>query len=694
MFKLNNKNGHVVTFSKGIFNHPIMKAMLGNKMVFKKHHLADGASIVGWGNKPNTKAAREYACSHDLPYIRLEDGFIRSVGLGTQKSPSFSMVSDRLGIYYDATKPSELEEILLEYRFQEDSQLMDRSRTAISLIKRYHISKYNASPDVEDGLFAKTDRGRVLIIAQTAGDMSLKYGLGDRFSTNDIIEAACRENLDAKIFLKVHPDVIAGKKKSDLNLAKASEKCTILSDDVNPISLLKKFDRVYTKTSQMGFEALLLDKEVVCFGMPFYAGWGLTDDRVKCPRRTRDLLVTELFAGAYILYTTYFNPCTNKKSDIIDTIHTLKKCRDIELANSSHLYFFGFSPWKHWLHSSFFKSHGKKTIHFYSNPVKAIKKGFRQDSKIFIWGREDFTDLETFAQENQIPIYRVEDGFIRSVSLGSDLTMPYSLVIDSKGIYFDPRSSSDLEVIYNTYDFKLHTDLLNRAENVSKHIIESKLSKYNNLPHKSLMIDRSSFDKIILIPGQVGDDASIRFGGYGMTNDSLIKQVRKKNPNSYLIYKPHPDVLAGNRKGNLDQEYVFQFCNHIAKNQSIDSCIEVADEIHTISSLCGFDALLRGKAVVAYGMPFYAGWGLTQDMQTCERRTRTLSLMELVAGALILYPRYMHPKTKEFCEIEIVLEEIKREQKRYFSSRYYRISKYFRDFILRKTRRLFEIVRI
>ncbi|EOI3894992.1 capsular polysaccharide biosynthesis protein, partial [Campylobacter jejuni] len=95
-----------------------------------------------------------------------------------------------------------------------------------------------------------------------------------------------------------------------------------------------------------------------------------------------------------------------------------------------------------------------------------------------------------------------------------------------------------------------------------------------------------------------------------------------------------------------------------------------ADEIHTITSTSGFDALLRAKKVFTYGMPFYAGWGLTKDKYRCERRIRKLSLEELVAGALIIYPRYINPKTKTLCEIEVCLDIMLNLQKAYFSKKY------------------------
>jgi len=69
-----------------------------------------------------------------------------------------------------------------------------------------------------------------------------------------------------------------------LLLQDKQEGCIIIEENVNPISLLKHFTKVYTKTSGMGFEALLCGCECVCFGMPFYAGWGVTTDKSECKR--------------------------------------------------------------------------------------------------------------------------------------------------------------------------------------------------------------------------------------------------------------------------------------------------------------------------------------------------------------------------------------------------------------------------
>lgn len=281
----------------------------------------------GWGRKRTGRFALWCHNRFGGTLSLLEDGFIRSVGLGVEGSPSFAQVDDDKGIYYDATVPSRLENLLNTYDFNGDTALMKTADEAMALIQKYRISKYNHAPEVPEGFFDNGTKRRVLVIAQTMGDASLHYGMAEHFTTDEMIDAAFRENPDAEIWIKLHPDVLNGKKSSDIDTAELHQKCRILAKDFNPISLLVYFDTVYTKTSQMGFEAVMLGKKCVCFGLPFYAGWGITDDRLECSRRNRMLSVRDVFAAAYILYTRYFNPYQNRSSDILDTIHEIVRLK-------------------------------------------------------------------------------------------------------------------------------------------------------------------------------------------------------------------------------------------------------------------------------------------------------------------------------------------------------------------------------
>jgi capsular polysaccharide export protein len=343
------------------------------------------------------------------------------------------------------------------------------------------------------------------------------------------------------------------------------------------------------------------------------------------------------------------------------------------------VFFFGFSYWKHTFIEPFFD---QKLI--FINPLfgknhlkKAICKGLNSSSTVYIWGKKSFPHVEEYALKNHIPICRVEDGFIRSVGLGSDLTQPYSLVVDKRGIYFDPTCESDLEVILQHHVFT--EDEIMRAQKIRHYMVEKKLSKYNLYDNVDLDFPKEKL--IVVVPGQVDDDASIRFGALGMSNLELLKQVRHNRPDSYIVFKPHPDVLAGNRVGHVDEAEALKYCDRIVTEVGIDSVLAHADEVHTMTSLVGFEALMRGIHVVTYGVPFYAGWGLSEDKTRCERRSRSLSIDDLVAATYLLYPKYIHPKSLLCCEIEEVLAFIEHNRQSFQESRWIHV----RNWISRKT---------
>ncbi|EAI7024036.1 capsular polysaccharide biosynthesis protein [Campylobacter jejuni] len=684
-------------------HYSISKKLIANVRNFytislykKKSKINKDDLFLGWGRKKSGLKAINLAKKYKAKFILLEDGFIRSLNLGVENSPSFSMVKDDIGIYYDATAPSKLENLLNTYEFKDEE--IKQAKKVIELIKKYKISKYNNNLDIPDDYFQK-DEKRVLIITQTANDASLEFGLAKDFKTVDMIKDAIKENPDSKIYIKIHPDVLSGKKQSDLDINSLPKECILITENFNPIALLEFFDKVYTKTSGMGFEALMQGCECVCYGMPFYAGWGLTKDKLECKRRMQKRSLEEVFYAAYILYSEYFNPYLNQKSKIFDTIQTLAKYKDIEKANSNRLFMLGFTLWKRYFIRPFFKAKDNKII--FLNSLKSLARyKLKENDKFFIWGKRiDYNALKTTlikkAQDENLlhfipKISLVEDGFIRSISLGSDLTRPFSLNVDDKGLYIDPNKASKLEELLQNEIFD--ENMLNRAKNIIKILLENRFSKYNGLKHENLKINAKIGQKIILIPAQVEDDVSMILGGFGLSTLDLLKEVRAKNQDAYIIFKPHPDVLSGNRVGLKDETLILEFCDEIVKDCSIDSAIKIADEIHTITSTSGFDALLRAKKVFTYGMPFYAGWDLTKDKYRCERRTRKLSLEELVAGALIIYPRYINPKTKTLCEIEVCLDIMLNLQKAYFSKKYIKLAIDFKTFMLRKIRRFYEFL--
>jgi len=101
-----------------------------------------------------------------------------------------------------------------------------------------------------------------------------------------------------------------------------------------------------------------------------------------------------------------------------------------------------------------------------------------------------------------------------------------------------------------------------------------------------------------------------------------------------------------------------RLCDELVVDAPMHELLEQVDEVHVLTSLAGFEALLRGKPVRCEGLPFYAGWGLTEDARPCARRTRRLHLDELVAATLILYPTYVSRTTGAFTTPERALDEL------------------------------------
>ena len=676
-----------VTFSRGIARIPYLPQLLGiDHLDYRPRFAAARNSrarlVIGWGLKANTQIAREHAARHDLPFLTVEDGFLRSVGLGVAGSPPLSVVVDDLGIYYDATRPSRLEQILCNVHDDlpnlppfrtlrqavarasgdplDDPALTARARRCINRIVAAHLSKYNASPDLR---LPPSDAPRVLVVDQTAGDLSITHGLASADSFTQMLDAALAEHPTAEILVKIHPDVIAGKKHSHLAAAAEHPRVRLLSDDINPIGLLQQVKHVYVVTSQLGFEALLVGKPVTCFGAPFYAGWGLTDDRVTLPRRQPGNAprrsIEQLFAAAYILYARYRDAEDGSPSTLEECIDHLARQRHFHHANSGTLLCYGFTLWKRayvrrYLYAPW------NDIHFVSWPWQLRRRLSRADARLVVWGMRDSARLQRLARNGNIPIWRMEDGFLRSVGLGSDLTAPASLVLDKQGIYFDPTGVSDLEAILQEQTFS--PELLERARRLRTLLIEANISKYNVGEQQPLRHEASPGQRIILVPGQVEADASIRLGCQDIrSNAALLQAVREDAPDAYIIYKPHPDVLSGNRKGQKKIAKNLNF-DQLVTDTSITQCLDVVDEVHTMTSLVGFEGLLRGKGVTTYGLPFYAGWGLTRDKYTLPRRKRTLTLAELIAGCMLLYPRYIHGHSQTFSTPERAIRVLEQQR--------------------------------
>ncbi len=296
-------------------------------------------SVYFWGMKPlDANLISAYYCKKNkASKLILEDGFLRSATTWVDRSvdarytSDLSFTIDDMTCYYDATQESRLEQMLNDKTLIITEEQKQRARRCIDKIVDTHLTKYNHQPIYSPSI-GREGAKKVLVIDQSYGDLSIPKGLADDKTFEDMLQAAIDDNPDADIIVKIHPDALAqkhlDKKLGYYTEVEQKDNVYLLAEPVNPISLLKYVDKVYVCTTQFGFEALMCGKEVHVFGMPFYANWGLTNDRQACKRRKNKRSLEEVFYISYILYSFYVSPKTQKLCEIEDVMEYLLELRE------------------------------------------------------------------------------------------------------------------------------------------------------------------------------------------------------------------------------------------------------------------------------------------------------------------------------------------------------------------------------
>ena len=653
------------TGSKGILARKNnIEPMLGCSL----RHMAGAVSfsendvLVGWGQKANTRQIKQKAQALGLPYWQLEDGFIGYIGHPARGGKAVSLIADPVGIYYDARQPSQLEQLIAAPC---EPQMLARAERLISELVRLGITKYNCYATVpthaanhgsvsrfaaqggEGGLpsalaarLQQSAKPRVLLVDQVAGDLSIPGALASEADFVAMVEAARRNHPDARLLLRTHPDTRFGKKSGVLARLQLND-VEVVAEHCHPHALLNAVDAVYTVSSQLGFEGLLLGKPVYCFGMPFYAGWGLTHDSKQCERRNVNVSLAQLVAAALICYPRYLDPVLGQRCEVEEVIAIIAR-QQKPAPRWRRLYLVGFSLWKRAFMQAFCH-HLAEELCFVSKPPKRLTG----DEQVLVWGSR-YPEL--------VSAIRVEDGFIRSKGLGSNLCRPSSLSLDPVGIYFDSRTPSGLEQLLNYQ--QLTEPEIERGERLISLLRQHQISKYNVgeiQPYSPPMDGR----QLVLVVGQVDGDASILTGSpYIRSNEQLLWAVRAAKPDAHILYKPHPDVVAGNRGGAISAACLAECVDSQVLDVGLTSLYPHVDELHTMTSLSGFEALVQGVKVTTWGQPFYSGWGLTTDANPPARRQRTLPLSALVYLTLVAYPLYLDWQTGLWISPEQLIHQL------------------------------------
>lgn len=404
----------------------------------------------------------------------------------------------------------------------------------------------------------------------------------------------------------------------------------VLGDDVDPWPLI---DAARTVTTAPGHDICVL---------ALAAG-----KRVVTPEGT-PLDDGDLVARA-LLGRRYRNPFTGAAITVEEAIALLAHWRALIDANRGIAAATGMAFWKR-REVARLLWNGRVGKLPFLKPDAAIARAKREGGAVAAWPARVPAGFIERAAKAGVPVRWVEDGFLRSAGLGSDLLPPLSLIVDDLWPYFDPERPSRLETLLQTTEFG--PDLLARAAALRTTIVERRIGKYR-VGGAAAPLELPDGARLVVVVGQVEDDLSVLRGGGGLTNLTLLERARAEEQDAFIVYRPHPDVEAGHRKGAIHDSIASAYVDLIDRGGSLDALLARADALHTLTSLTGFEALMRGVRVVVHGQPFYAGWGLTTDRGAAlPRRTRRLSLDELVAGALILYPRYLDPRHGLPCTAE------------------------------------------
>ncbi|GAA5124134.1 capsular polysaccharide biosynthesis protein [Luteolibacter yonseiensis] len=576
----------------------------------------------------------------------MEDAFVRSGKPG--KSTVYGLVADSKGIYYDASGNSDLVTAL---ETGESVGWMDRARSrpdeVESLLAKFRetrASKYNWYPGDFRSDWLPGESG-VMVVDQTKGDKSLECGAVAPSDFDRMVRDALDEHPTGVVYLRAHPDHrYRGKHSCFSPWVFEEPRVRLLPPDISPARCFEFCDEIYAATSLMGMEGLIHGRRVKTYGWNFYAGWGLTEDRCRgeVARRRGVVSLSRLFEAAYLQYCHYFDPDSGEPCGLERVLDHVALQHSISAEDAGSRVTVGWTPWQRALAAGFFSAPGTELMHADSTAGAVEMMKSLPGGKCLLWGGAPASE------SIQTPVVRVEDGFLRSSGLGATFHKPLSWVVDDEGIYFDPRTPSRLESILEKGSFTFSE--MADARELLQFLREKRLTKYNVGAH-GITWDGAMAQgrKVILVPGQVEADASIKAGSPDIkSNGELLRRVRQLEPEAYLIFKAHPDLVAGARHGKIIPDAAAGVADLIVTEGNVLDWLDICDVVHTMTSTVGFEAILRQVPVVTHGMPFYAGWGLTLDHLACGRRSRRLTVEELVCGALIRYPRYLNPLSGEF----------------------------------------------
>ena len=321
-------------------NHTQMKNWFSDYNIVYDAKFADVAIFHGtnYFGTPSTTEYINEILNANIPIISIEDTFLRSVfPCRTKCDKKFK---DSIGycinnyLYFESNELTTIKELLSKPYAKNEKEII-AGKNIINQIISNKISKYNCQNFIGNTNVRSMYTNNIIVIDQAFADQSIVNSNANVETFKQMLIAAVRENPKNKVCVKVHPESMTGGRAGFYTpeLIKEVEKLTNtkiykLTEPINPIILLQNARKIYTCSSGLGFEALMCNKPVVCFGAPFYAGFGLTDDRNSNTKFIQKIPIEYMAYIVFEKFSFFRHPITNVKMTTLEAINYIKQLRD------------------------------------------------------------------------------------------------------------------------------------------------------------------------------------------------------------------------------------------------------------------------------------------------------------------------------------------------------------------------------
>ena len=382
----------------------------------------------------------------------------------------------------------------------------------------------------------------------------------------------------------------------------------------DPWPLIELADELHVAApADLGLLGLLAGRAVHAHppadGAIWYAGWGATEDALGIVPRAATRSAAQIAAAWLVQGASYCDPFTGQPTGFEAALDIAADWRRVCDANRGIAGCIGMQFWKRSRIGAFLHTgtrpppHGAAALAAVRPGGPAGKGGQGgQAGAIAAWASRMPPGLHDKLRDAGVPVLRVEDGFLRSVGLGSDFLPPCSIILDGRGIYYDPSRPSDLEAILAETRFS--PALLSRAEALRPAPRPGRRYKIQYRRRRPPGPARRAPPGAGAGPGGGRPLGPARRRRGHRQPGPAASACAPHAPDAFILYKPHPDVDAGHRPGAIPDAEALAIADTLVRGVPMAALIGAVQEVHTLTSLTGFEALLRGRAVTCWGQPF------------------------------------------------------------------------------------------